>query len=81
MNSMDQVTAQVAARYSSLFVNRLAYTVQSSRPAENGKHYYYRPKDSRRLSLATLRQHLSGRLTVGLYALNPTTQSSKWVCN
>jgi hypothetical protein len=79
MNSVAQVPAQIAARYSLLFVNRLAYTVQSSRPATNGKHYYYRPKDSRRLSLATLREHLSGRLTVGLYALNPTTQSSKWV--
>jgi hypothetical protein len=79
MKANAQVLLQAAERYSSLFVNRLACTLQSNRPGANGKHYYYRPKDSRRLSLATLCSHLSGRLTVGLYALNPTTQTSKWV--
>jgi hypothetical protein len=31
------------------------------------------------LSLETLRQHLAGELTVGLYSINPKTQRSKWV--
>jgi hypothetical protein len=79
MHLTRQASLKSAARYFKLFVNRLAYTVQSPRPGENGKHYYYRPKDNRRLSLETIREHLSGRLTIGVYALNPTTQSSKWV--
>jgi hypothetical protein len=69
----------MAARYFGLFVNRLAYTMQSHKPAVNGKHYYYRPKDGRRLSLETIREHLNGQVTIGVYALNPRTQRSKWV--
>jgi len=79
MHKKGQASLKAAARYFKLFVNRLAYTVQSSRPGENGKHYYYRPKDNRRLTLETIREHLSGQLTVGFYALNPSTQRSKWV--
>jgi hypothetical protein len=79
MNSTGQATREIVSRYFALFVNRLAYTVQSQRPAPNGKHYYYRPKDSPRLSLETVREHLIGSLTIGLYAINPNTQRSKWV--
>lgn len=79
MNFAGQVTTEMAHRYFELFVNRLAYTVQSQKPAPNGKHYYYRPKDGRKLWLETLRQHLNGQVTIGMYALNPKTQSSKWV--
>src|SRR6516225_3850824 len=79
MNSAGQATTKLCAQYFDLFVNRLAYTVQSSKPASNGKYYYYRPKDGRRVSLEIIRQHLEGRQTIGLYALNPNTQRSKWV--
>jgi hypothetical protein len=72
-------TLELARRYYTLFVNRLAYTVQSTRPGDNGKHYYYRPKRDRRLSLGTIRDHLNGGVTIGLYSLNPKTQRSKWV--
>ena len=74
-----QVTTEMAARYFRLFVNRLAYTVQSHTPGPKGKHYYYRPRDARRLSRDTVREHLNGQITIGLYALNPKTQRSKWV--
>jgi hypothetical protein len=74
-----QVTTEMAARYFRLFVNRLAYTVQSHRPDEKGKHYYYRPRDARRLSHEAIREHLNGQITMGIYALNPKTQRSKWV--
>ncbi len=74
-----QVTTEMAARYFRLFVNRLAYTVQSPRPDDKGKHYYYRPRDGRRLSHEAVREHLNGQITIGLYALNPKTQRSKWV--
>ena len=74
-----QVTTEMAARYFRLFVNRLAYTVQSHRPDSKGKHYYYRPRDARQLTRDTIREHLNGRITIGIYALNPKTQHSKWV--
>ena len=79
MNGIGQATMEMAGRYFDLFVNRLAYTMQSHKPNGNGKHYYYRPRNDRRLSLETVREHLNGRLTIGLYALNPRTQRSKWV--
>jgi hypothetical protein len=79
MNSPGQATIEMAARYFDLFANRLAYTLQSNKPARNGKHYYYRPKDARQLSVQTVGEHLGGRITIGIYALNPKTQRSKWV--
>jgi hypothetical protein len=45
MHTKGQANLKMAARYFKLFVNRLAYTVQSPRPGVNGKHYYYRPND------------------------------------
>ena len=69
--------------YRALFVNRLAYTVQSAHPhPETGRHYYYRPKDKEQpvpLSNETLKSHLEGSLTIGLYAINPNTQRCRWV--
>jgi hypothetical protein len=79
MNGVFQATMEMAGRYFDLFVNRLAYTMQSHKPNGNGKHYYYRPRNDRRLSLETVREHLNGQLTIGIYALNPRTQRSKWV--
>jgi hypothetical protein len=79
MNGIGQATMEMAGRYFDLFVNRLAYTMQSHKPNGNGKHYYYRPRNDRRLSLETVREHLKGQLTIGIYALNPKTQRSKWV--
>src|SRR5579864_4961750 len=78
-NETAGATLELARRYYTLFVNRLAYTMQSTRPGDNGKHYYFRPKRDRRLSLGTIHDHLNGRLTFGLYSLNPKTQRSKWV--
>jgi hypothetical protein len=75
----------VVADYFRLFVNRRAYTLQSNRPhPESSRHYYYRPKDKKTgqgfsLTLDTIRRHLEGKITMGLYAINPATQCSKWV--
>jgi hypothetical protein len=79
MNLTSQPTAEMASMYFDLFANRLAYTVQFRKPASNGKCYYFRPKDGRRLSLDVLQRHLNGWRTIGLYALNPGTQRCKWV--
>ena len=79
MDNTSLANMQLAERYFTLFVNRLAHTIQSHRPDEKGKHYYYRSKQNRQLTTETIRQHLNGQITVGIYALNPETQRSKWV--
>ena len=84
-NLSFKTPASVVADYFYLFVNRRAYTLQSNRPrTESARHYYYRPKDRKSgqglsLTLDTIRRHLEGEITVGLYAINPATQCSKWV--
>ena len=71
--------------YLGLFVNRRGYTMQSMRPhPESGRHYYFRPmkKNSQAplaLSKETIRRHLEGEITIGLYEINPSTQRCKWV--
>lgn len=71
--------------YWRLFVNRRAYTLQSMRPhPETGRHYYFRPKEKGTerplwLTEVTIRQHLEGEITVGLYAINAANQRCKWV--
>lgn len=78
-------TAGLVKEYIALFVNRRAYTVQSTRPnPENGRHCYYRPKEKRsgaalQLTDQTISDHLEGRITIGLYAINPSSQRCKWV--
>jgi hypothetical protein len=80
-----KAAASLVTNYFHLFVNRRAYTLQSNRPhPESARHYYYRPKDKksgqgRSLTLDTIRRHLEGEITIGLYAINPATQCSKWV--
>ena len=85
MAARYQATAENVRDYWRLFVNRRAYVVQSPRPhPESGRHYYFRPKGGKSgaplsLTEAIIRQHLDGRITIGLYAMNPETQRSKWI--
>lgn len=80
MQSRFLACDETVARYFELFVNRGAYTVQSSTPdSKNGRCYYYRPKGRLSLSRETIRKHLEGHITIGLYAINPSTQRCKWV--
>ena len=78
-------TPVLVKTYLDLFVNRRAYTLQSMRPhPESGRHYYYRPKERGTgapllLTEKTIGDHLEGKLTIGLYAINPLTQRCKWV--
>jgi len=80
-----RVDPALLPEYTTWFVNRLAYTRQSDTAnPENGRFYYYQPKErltKRRLALddETVGKHLSGIQTIGLYAINPVTQRSKWV--
>ena len=85
METPIRASSSVVVAYRSLFVNRLAYTLQSPRPhPESGRHYYFRPRRKGThadLSLTdqTIRRHMEGDVTIGLYAINPQTQRSKWV--
>ena len=85
METAVSASPHIVRDYSRLFVNRGAYTLQSLRPSpESGRHYYFRPKAKGKgeelgLTTATIRRHLEGELTIGLYAINPSTQRSKWV--
>jgi TOTE conflict system, Archaeo-Eukaryotic Primase domain len=85
METAIKATSEIVRDYSHLFLNRKAYTIQSSRPhPETNRHYYFRPKakvtgKDLSLSATTIRRHLEGEITIGLYAINPSTQRSKWV--
>src|SRR6516162_11956151 len=78
-------TRQVVEDYQRLFVNRRAYTLQSVRPhPESGRHYYFRPTKKGtgalvELTTETIRRHLEGEITIGLYAINPSSLRCKWV--
>jgi hypothetical protein len=80
-----RATSTLVRDYFRLFVNRRAYTLQSARPhPESGRHYYFRPKErgsGAPLSLTekTVSRHLEGEITIGLYAINPSSQRCKWV--
>lgn len=82
--SSGGISLSMCQEYWNLFVNRLAYAVQSRQPnPHNGSHFYYQPKDRsgqpRRLTLAVIRKHLAGERTVALYPIDPQTQRCKWL--
>ena len=85
MEQLLKTGPEVVGAYFRLFVNRRAFTIQSKKPhAETGRHYYFRPKEKGTeepvsLTVDILKQHLEGAITIGLYALNPSTQRCKWV--
>src|SRR5713226_4068580 len=80
-----QATSTNVEDYWQLFVNRRAYVLQSMRPhAESGRYYYFRPKTGKNgeapsLAAETVRRHLEGDLTIGVYAMSPATQRCKWI--
>jgi hypothetical protein len=80
-----KATPALVRDYVRLFVNRRAYTVQSTRPdPESDRHYYYRPKQRGfgaplHLTEKTICDHMEGKITIGLYAINPSNQRCKWV--
>ncbi len=85
MGETLKASPQIVSDYLRLFINRRAYTKQSMRPhPDSGRHYYYRPTRKGtgapiELTTDTIRRHLEGEITIGLYAINPTTQRCKWV--
>jgi hypothetical protein len=79
------VTPAQAAEYLHMFVNRRAYLRQSHYPEkESGRFYYYlacdrKSKQPLSIDIPVIQSHLAGQTTIGLYAINPKTQSSKWI--
>lgn len=71
------VSLDTAEQFMKLFVNRLAYGIQRQQPLPDGDCPYFKQK--RPLDLGAIRMHLNGDITINLYAINPATQSSKWV--
>lgn len=71
------VSRQTAEDFMTLFVNRLAYGIQREKPLPDGTVPYI--KQTRPLDSGAVRMHLNGDMTINLYAINPQTQSSKWV--
>lgn len=85
MQKRSAIPPQVIRDYWRLFVNRRAYTLQSAHPrSETGRHYYFRPSHKRTgapldLNQDIIRRHLEGKITIGLYAINPESQRCKWL--
>ncbi len=78
------VSRETAEDFMRLFVNRLAYGIQASKPVPDGRAPYYLAQDwytkePKLLDVGVVRMHLNGDITINLYAINPKTQRSKWV--
>jgi hypothetical protein len=71
------VSRHTAEEFMRLFVNRLAYGIQREKPLPDGSVPYI--KQTRPLDCGAVRMHLNGDMTINLYAINPQTQSAKWV--
>src|SRR5277367_2145718 len=71
------VSGQTAEDFMRLFVNRLAYCIQREKAHLDDSAPYIKQK--RPLDLGAVRMHLNGDATISLFAINPKTQSCKWV--
>jgi hypothetical protein len=71
------VSGQTAEDFMRLFVNRLAYCIQREKAHPDDSAPYIKQK--RPLDLGAVRMHLNGDATISLFAINPKTQSCKWV--
>jgi hypothetical protein len=79
-----RVSRETANDFIRLFVNRLAYGMQATKPLPNGSVPYYLARDRltkapKLLDADVVRMHLNGDITVNLFAINPETQCSKWI--
>ena len=70
------VTRETDGNFMRLFVNRRAYSIQSSLPRPNGSYPYHRARDwqtrePKPLDEGAVRMHLNGDITISLYAIKP----------
>lgn len=83
MPDLLKATPEMAVEYVRWFLNRRAYVLQSDTPhPATGRHYYYRPRkkgNPLELTPRDIQRHLAGQITLGIYAINPSTQRVKWM--
>jgi hypothetical protein len=83
MPELLKATPEMALEYARWFLNRRAYTLQSETPHQtSGRHYFYRPRKGGNpveLTPWDIQRHLAGEITLGIFAINPTTQCVKWM--
>jgi hypothetical protein len=84
MYARFDVSQDTANDFMRLFVNRLAYGMQATKPLPNGSVPYYLARDwltkaPKLLDAEVVRMHLNGDITINLFAINPETQRSKWI--
>lgn len=84
MYARFDVSQETASDFMRLFVNRRAYGIQAVRSLPNGSVPYYlardwQTKEPKPLDADVVRMHLTGDITINLFAINPETQRSKWV--
>jgi hypothetical protein len=78
------VSRETANNFIGLFVNRLAYGIQFTRPTPDGSFPYYLARfkpsnEPKSLDADVVRMHLNGDITINLFSTNPKTQRSKWI--
>ena len=79
------VTDEMVDEYWRIFINRRAYLQQRHTPGDNGKFSYYAPKvskdseEKKSLTKQDVRQHLEGKKTISLYAIEPENSTCKWI--
>jgi hypothetical protein len=83
MPELLKASLEMAIEYARWFVNRRAYVLQSETPhPASGRHYYYRPRKrggELPITPRDIQRHLAGKITLGIYAINPRTQRVKWM--
>ena len=80
-SNSEGISLDLARTYFRLFVNRRAHTVQAMSPTPGmDRCGFFKPRGEVPLTLAKVQAHLAGQVTVGLYAISPATQRSKWLC-
>src|SRR5256885_2323761 len=74
-------TATMIGDFFRFFVNRRSYTVQVRSRAGDWSWTRAKDRDGNYLALnhETIRRHLEGSITIGLYSTNPETQRCKWL--
>jgi hypothetical protein len=74
-------TTAMVRDFIQLFVNRRSYTLQVRNRAGQWSWMRAKDRDGKFLALSqeTVRRHLEGSITLGLYSTNPETQRCKWL--
>ena len=84
VTTLLHVNTNLVEVFKSIFVNRLAYMVQNHWPdKKTGRFNYHKAADNEKnpikLDDRMIADHLMGKETIGLYAIAPKVNTSKWI--